>query len=204
GSDAGPSAGSPGRPCAGEPDPAADARRRDGMKRGVSVRVVGPVQWIVFPALIAVAVTMVLATPVKLFGLSLPEPVIPLVLAFAWPLIRPSWVAPLVLGALGLFLDIFWGGQGLLGMWALALLAVYAVVLGARSFLVGQDTAVLFIWYASVCALAFVICYAVVSIKAGNMPSLLALIGQIVPTLLLFPFANRMVEEFDDGDVRFR
>lgn len=174
------------------------------MKRGVTVRVVGPLQWIVYPALIAVAATLLLATPVELFGLSLPEPVVPMVLAFAWPLIRPSWVAPLVLFALGLFLDIFWGGQGLLGMWALALLAVYAVVLGARSFLIGQDTAVLFIWYASCSALAFLIAYAIVSLKAGNMPSILALIGQVVPTLLLFPFANRMVEEFDDGDVRFR
>ena len=174
------------------------------MRRPVAVRVVGPVQWIVSPALITVALTILLATPVKLFGLSLPEPVIPLVLAFAWPLIRPSWVAPLVLMGLGLFLDIFWGGQGLLGMWALALLAVYAVVLGARTFLIGQDTAVLFVWYAAGCCLAFLVCYAVVTFKAGNMPSLLALLGQITPTLLLFPFANRMIEQFDDGDVRFR
>jgi rod shape-determining protein MreD len=28
--------------------------------------------------------------------------------------------------------------------------------------------------------------------------------GQVVPTLLLFPFANCMIERFDDGDVRFR
>ena len=34
--------------------------------------------------------------------------------------------------------------------------------------------------------------------------SLLALIGQVVPTLLLFPFANQMIERFEDGDVRFR
>jgi predicted transcriptional regulator len=30
------------------------------------------------------------------------------------------------------------------------------------------------------------------------------LIGQMVPTLLLFPFADRMIERFEDGDVRFR
>jgi rod shape-determining protein MreD len=162
------------------------------------------VQWIVYPALITVAVTMILATPVKLFGLSLPEPVIPLVLAFAWPLIRPSWIAPLVLMGVGLFLDIFWAAQGLLGMWALALLAVYAVVLAARSFLIGQDTAVLFVWYAACCGLAFLICYLIVPLKGGSAPSILALIGQVVPTLLLFPFANSMIERFDDGDVRFR
>ncbi|KQW83946.1 hypothetical protein [Brevundimonas sp. Root1279] len=174
------------------------------MRRPVAVRVVGPVQWIVIPALITVAVTIVLATPVELFGLRLPEPIIPMVLAFAWPLIRPSIIAPLVLTLLGLFLDVFLGAQGALGMWALALLAIYAVVLGSRAFLIGQDTAVLFVWYAACCGMAFLLSYLIVTVKAGNPPSLLSLIGQVVPTLLLFPIANGMIERFDDGDVRFR
>jgi rod shape-determining protein MreD len=172
------------------------------MRRPVAVRVVGPVQWIVIPALAALAATIVLATPVELFGLHLPEPVIPMVLAFAWPLIRPSVIAPLVLTALGLFLDIFTYGP--LGLWALALLGIYAFVLASRSFLIGQDTAVLFVWYAACCIVAFLLGYLMVSLIARNPPSVLALIGQIVPTLLLFPFANHMVERFEDGDVRFR
>jgi rod shape-determining protein MreD len=172
------------------------------MRRPVAVRVVGPMQWIVYPALITAAVTFVLATPVKVFGLSLPEPIIPMVLAFAWPLIRPSIVAPLVLMALGLFLNFILGGT--LGLWSLALLAIYTVVLFSRSFLIGQDTAVLFVWFAACCGLAFLIAYAITTVIAGRPPSLLALIGQIVPTLLLFPFADRMLERFEDGDVRFR
>jgi rod shape-determining protein MreD len=46
--------------------------------------------------------------------------------------------------------------------------------------------------------------YLVVTVIARNPPSILALIGQVVPTLLLFPFADRMIERFEDGDVRFR
>lgn len=172
------------------------------MRRPVAVRVVGPTQWIVIPALITVAATILLATPVKLFGLTLPEPVIPMVLAFAWPLIRPSIIAPVVLMALGLFLDIFWYGP--LGVWGLSLLGIYAVVLGSRSFLAGQETLVLFTWFAACCGVAFVIVYLIVGLKAGNAPSILALVGQVVPTLLLFPFADRMIERFEDGDVRFR
>lgn len=172
------------------------------MKRPVAVRVVGPVQWIVLPALISIAATIILATPVKLFGLTLPEPIIPMVLAFAWPLIRPSVLGPVALLALGLFLDAFWNYP--LGMLALALLAIYAVVLGARSFLMGQETSVLFVWYAACLGLAFLLIYVVTTLRVGNAPSILALIGQIVPTLLLFPFANSMIERFDDGDVRFR
>lgn len=172
------------------------------MRRPVAVRVVGPVQWIVIPALVTVAVTILLATPVELFGLNLPEPVIPMVLAFAWPMIRPSMTAPLVLTLLGLILDVLTYGP--LGLWALALLSIYAVVLASRSFLLGQDTAVLFVWYAACCALAFLLAYVIVSLIARNPPSLLALFGQIVPTLLLFPFADRMIERFEDADVRFR
>ncbi len=172
------------------------------MRRPVAVRVVGAFELVVQPVLIVVALTIALATPVQLFGLTLPEPVLPMVLAFAWPLIRPSMLAPAALFALGLFLDIFWGGT--LGMWPLALMAVYAVVLGSRNLLAGQETRVLFVWYAICCALAFVLAYLVVSFDAGRPPSLLALLMQVLPTLLLFPAADWMVQRFDDGDVRFR
>ncbi|MBU1540557.1 MAG: hypothetical protein KKC29_10595 [Alphaproteobacteria bacterium] len=172
------------------------------MRRPVAVRVVGPVQWIFIPAVVTLAVTILLATPVELFGLNLPEPVIPMVLAFAWPLIRPTVTAPVILTLLGLLLDILTYGP--LGLWALALLAIYAVVLVSRSFLIGQDTAVLFVWYAACCTVAFLMAYAVVAVIVRNPPSILALIGQIVPTLLLFPFANQLIERFEDGDVRFR
>lgn len=172
------------------------------MRRPVAVRVVGPMQWIVYPALIALAATIVLQTPVELFGLHLPEPVIPMVLAFAWPLIRPSVLAPLVLAALGLLLDVLTWGP--LGLWGLTFLVIYSVVLASRSFLAGQDTAVLFVWYAACCALAFLLAYVVMAFIAGTPASLIAVFLQVLPTLLLFPFAHRLIERFEDGDVRFR
>ncbi len=166
------------------------------------MRVVGPMQWIVYPAAAAIALTILLATPVELFGLKLPEPVLPLILAFAWPLIRPSLVAPAALFGLGLFLDMFWGGTP--GLWPLCLLSVYGVVLASRNLLAGQETQILFVWYA-ICALgAFVLAYLVITLDAGRAPSLLSLTGQIIPTLLLFPAADWLIQRFDDGDVRFR
>lgn len=166
------------------------------------MRVVGSWELVVRPALIAIAVTVLLATPVELFGLKLPEPVAPLVLAFAWPLIRPSMVAPAVLFGLGLFLDMFWGGT--LGLWPLCLLGVYGVVLASRNLLAGQETQVLFVWYALCVLGAFIVAYLIVTLDAGRAPSLLSLVGQIVPTLLLFPAADWLIQRFDDGDVRFR
>jgi rod shape-determining protein MreD len=172
------------------------------MRRGVTVRMVGPLQLLVYPSLVVLGLTVLLGTPVQLFGLNLPEPILPMVLAFAWPLIRPSMGAPLMLLALGLFLDIFWYAP--LGLWPLSLLAVYGAVLASRNLLAGQETRVLFVWY-SVCTLvAFSLAYAVVALRVGQAPSVLALFWQIVPTLLIFPAADWMIQRFDDGDVRFR
>lgn len=168
----------------------------------MAVRVVGPMQWLVWPALIAVAGTVVLATPVELFGLSLPEPVLPLVLAFVWPLIRPSILAPLLLLAMGLFLDLFWYSP--LGLWSLSLLAVYGVVLASRSLLAGHENWTLFAWYVGCTFLAFILAYMIISLIASNAPNLLALLWQVVPTLALFPVVGWMLDRFDDGDVRFR
>ena len=172
------------------------------MRRAITVRVVGPLQWIVYPALIAIGITILLAIPVRLFGLNLPEPVFPLVLAFAWPLIRPSMLAPVVLFGLGVFLDLFWGGM--LGLWPLSLLAVYGVILLTANLLAGQATIVLFALYVASTGLAFFLAYVITTMSLGNAPSLLAVLGQVVPTLLLFPLADWLIQRFDDADVRVR
>lgn len=168
----------------------------------MAVRMVGPMQWLVWPALIAVAGTVILATPIELFGFGLPEPVLPLALAFVWPLIRPSALAPVLLLALGLFLDIFWYAP--MGLWPLSLLAVYGVILASRSLLAAHERWTLFAWYSACTLLAFILAYMIVSLIVGNAPSLLALFWQVVPTLALFPVVGWMLERFDDGDVRFR
>jgi len=143
-----------------------------------------------------------LAVPFRLFGLNLPEPVFPIVLAFAWPLIRPSMLAPAVLLGLGLFLDLFWGAP--MGLWALSLMAVYGAVLLASNFMAGQATIVLFALYAASTGFAFLLAYIITTLSLGNAPSILAVLGQVVPTLLLFPLADWLIQRFDDADVRFR
>jgi rod shape-determining protein MreD len=164
--------------------------------------VVGPTQWIIYPALVVLAATLLLGTPIELFGLKLPEPVLPMVLAFAWPLIRPSMAAPAALLLVGLFLDLFWGGP--VGLWPLCLLVVYGAVLASRNLLAGQEVRVLFGWYCLATLGAFLMAYLIVSVRAGNAPSVLALLGQVLPTLLVFPAAAWLIERFDDPDVRFR
>lgn len=172
------------------------------MRRPVAVRVVGPMGWIIIPALLALVGTILLGTPVQLFGLQLPEPLLPMVLAFAWPLIRPSMLAPAVLFVLGAMIDIWLNHQ--LGLSALMLLAVYGGILASRSFLIGQETPVLFLWYSVSTTAALSAGYIVTTIGSANAPSVLAYLMFVLPTLLLFPLADRLIERFDDGDTRFR
>jgi len=161
-----------------------------------------PLRWLGLPVVGAILPTLLLATPLRIFGLQLPQPVFPMVLAFAWAVIRPSMIAPFVLLALGLFLDLFWGGP--VGLWALALLAAYSLVLAVRRTLTGRGAVVLWIWYGAACALAFGVGTLVTALKTGSLPSPLSLFWQFLITLLLYPFAHRLIERFEDADVRFR
>jgi rod shape-determining protein MreD len=161
-----------------------------------------PLQWLGFPLVTALAATFFLATPVRVFGLQLPEPVFPLVLAFAWAVIRPSMIAPLLLLGTGLFLDLFWGGP--VGLWPLALLATYGLVLAVRRTLTGRGAVMLWIWYGAACALAYGVGVVITVSRTGAAPNPLALFWQYAVTLLLYPFAHRLIERFEDADVRFR
>ena len=38
----------------------------------------------------------------------------------------------------------------------------------------------------------------------GNPAAIWPLAAQVIPTLLLYPIANWLIERFDDGDTRFR
>jgi rod shape-determining protein MreD len=161
-----------------------------------------PLQWLGLPLMTAAAATLFLAVPLRIFGLQLPEPIFPLVLAFAWAVIRPSMLAPLLLLATGLMLDLFWGDPA--GLWALALLAAYGLTLAVRTTLTGRGAVVMWIWYSGACALAFGVGTLVTFEKTGSIPSPFALAWQGFITLLLYPLAHRLIERFEDADVRFR
>jgi rod shape-determining protein MreD len=172
------------------------------VRNRAAVRVVGPLHWVIYPSLMCMAATLVLATPVRVFGLPPPEPIFPMALAFAWPLIRPSMLGPIFLFITGLFLDLELDGP--LGLWTLALLGVYGITLAARSFIVGQEIGALFAWYGGLTSAAILCTYLFMMVEAGVAPTIVGAVLQLVPTLMLFPLSYGLVQRFDDGDVRFR
>jgi rod shape-determining protein MreD len=167
-----------------------------------AARPLEPWRWLGVPMLQALGVTVLFGVPVQLWGFHLPEPVFPMAAVFAWAVIRPSVLAPLATVIMGLFLDIFWGGP--FGLWALCLLTAYGLVLGGRNMLAGQGRVALWAWYAVVTAVAMGVGFLVVAVKAKALPGLSAMAWQYLATIVLYPFAQRLIDMFEDADVRFR
>lgn len=153
--------------------------------------------WVGLPLLACCVAAVVLMTPLRLFGLRLPEPVFPMALAFAWPMIRPSLLGPFALLAGGLFLDLLWGTP--LGLWALCLLIAYGGALVSRSLMIGRSAPVLAVWYLGFTALAFTAAYLFVMLRAHVTPNLTGVVYQLIATLALYPVAHRLIERFESA-----
>jgi len=172
-----------------------------GLRNGMASRIIGPWDWIIAPALICVAATIVLGTPVQPFGLQLPEPVIPLILAFVWPLIRPSYIAPVVLGALGIFLDFYWSAP--MGFYTLGLMLVYGVLITIRTYVIGQEWIVLFGIFVVTELVFFTLGVILMALDTGSFVRLFGIFEQIFATTMLFPVVLYLLEKYVHADVRF-
>lgn len=167
-----------------------------------AARGLAPWRWLGVPMLQVMAASFIFALPLRFWGVGLPEPVFALPVAFAWAVIRPSMLGPLALMVLGLYLDILWGSP--LGFWAVCLLLPYGVVLGARSILAGQSQVMMWVWYAAATTLALGAGYLFTMLDTQNAPNPVTVGWQFLATVVLYPFADRLIDRFEDADVRFR
>ena len=165
-------------------------------------RPLAPWRWIGVPLVQCLILTVLFSLPFRPFGLSLPEPIFPMVPAFAWAVIRPSMLAPAGVLLMGLFLDILWGAP--MGLWALSLLLVYGAALIGRSMMAGQSFPVMWAWYAGAVALALGAAFMFTMVGAHATASPVAVAWQFLATIILFPFAHLLIDRFEDADVRFR
>jgi rod shape-determining protein MreD len=125
-----------------------------------------------------------------------------MVCAFGWAVIRPSILAPVILLLMGLFLDVYWGGA--LGLWAVSLLLAYAVTLAMRNMMTGQSRPMMWAWYAGMTLAALTAGYLITMLDVKAAPSVVGVIWQFLATAILYPFAHRLIDRFEDADVRFR
>lgn len=167
-----------------------------------AVRTLDPWRWLGVPLVQVLIATVLFGIPLRIWGLQLPEPLFAMPVVFAWAVIRPSVLAPFGILIMGLFLDIFWGGA--MGLWALCLLIAYGVLLAGRSMMAGQSRTILWVWYGIVAAIAQLSGYLFIMLDSKSMPSLTSVGWQYLATVVLFPFAYRLIDLFEDADVRFR
>ena len=165
-------------------------------------RPLAPWRWIGVPLVQCLILTVLFSLPFRPFGLSLPEPIFPMVPAFAWAVIRPSMLAPAGVLLMGLFLDILWGAP--MGLWALSLLLVYGAALIGRSMMAGQSFPVMWAWYAAATGLALGATFLFTMVGAHATADPIAVAWQFLATIILFPFAHLLIDRFEDADVRFR
>ncbi|MGH7023956.1 MAG: hypothetical protein ACREEB_10245 [Caulobacteraceae bacterium] len=160
-----------------------------------------PTAWLLAPMVAAFAASLLLAVPLRVDGLQLPEPVFAFVPAFAWAIVRPSLLAPLALFVLGLALDLLWGDPP--GLWAMSLLVAYGVIFFARRILAGQEFVALWAAYAAACAAAMLVGFALTVLRAGHAPALTGVVLQFLVNAALFPFALKLVERYEAADARY-
>jgi rod shape-determining protein MreD len=161
-----------------------------------------PWRWIGVPMLQVAIATILFGIPIKAFGLQLPQPIFPMTLAFAWAVIRPSILAPFAVLILGVIQDLYWGGP--LGLWPLCLLIAYAIAFMGRSMMAGQNRLILWAWYGLATATAMVAGYLFVMLDARSTPGLIPMVWQFLATIVLYPYSQRLIDLFEDADVRFR
>ena len=58
--------------------------------------------------------------------------------------------------------------------------------------------------YIGVTGVVLVAGFLFMMLHGGATPNLVGLIWQLLATGLLYPFAHRLIDRFDDADVRFR
>jgi rod shape-determining protein MreD len=161
-----------------------------------------PWRWIGVPMLQVMAASLIFALPMRFWGQGLPEPVFAMPAVFAWAVIRPSMLAPLAVMTIGIFLDFLWGAPT--AFWAVCLLLPYGVVLAGRAMLAGQSQLMTWVWYGACTALTLGAGYLFTMLHTQNAPAPLSVFWQFLATVVLYPFADRLIERFEDADVRFR
>jgi rod shape-determining protein MreD len=89
-------------------------------------------------------------------------------------------------------------------LWAVCLLIAYGGALSARSIMASQGRLILWAWYGLATASAMVAGYLFVMLDSKSTPGVIPLAWQFLATIVLYPFAQRLIDLFEDADVRFR
>lgn len=142
------------------------------------------------PAAITLMLAMAAAVPLHVPGYAPVAPAVTLIAIYYWTIFRPELMPAPAVFAIGLFQDILSGTP--LGVNALVMLLVFAVVLGQRRFFLGKSFLVMWWGFALVVAGALAAVWMVLSSLDGTVLDPLPAVFQGMVTLAVFPVLTRI------------
>lgn len=142
------------------------------------------------PVAITLVLAMAAAVPLHIPGYAPVAPAVTLIAVYYWTIFRPDLMPAPAVFAVGLFQDVLSGTP--LGVNALVLLLVFAVVFGQRRFFLGKSFLVMWWGFALVVVGALATGWMAFSGLEGAVLNPLPAIFQGTVTLAIFPVLTRI------------
>ena len=140
----------------------------------------------ILPVAITVILAMAASVPLHVPGFYAVAPAVTLISVYYWTIFRPDLMPASAIFAIGLFQDVLSGAP--LGVNALVLLLVFAVVLGQRRFFLGKSFLVMWWGFALIVVGSLAVTWMVLSSLEGRALDPMPALFQGVVTLAVFPF----------------
>jgi len=137
------------------------------------------------PGLITLVLALAPATPIRLASEWSAMPALTLMAVYYWTIYRPDLLPPPAIFGIGLVEDLSTGGP--LGVTALVLLGVYALVLNQRRLFLGKPFAVTWAGFVLVAILAAVATWLATSLLAFSLLRLTEPLLRLCATATMFP-----------------
>lgn len=139
------------------------------------------------PAIALLVSVLLTIAPLQigLLGLSVPMPVLPLIIVFLYAVYDPSGLAPAVTFSIGVIHDLLYGGA--IGPWASVYIAIQFLVYSQREYLRGRVFHVIWLAFALALLVAAPLFWLERSMLAERFLSVWPLFSQFGATVLFYP-----------------
>lgn len=138
------------------------------------------------PALLGFLGVLILASPIRLAGGSLPTPIIPLIIVYFWSLYSPGHLPAASIFFMGLLHDLLSGGP--IGMWPTVYLVMQQIAISQQAYFLGRELRVVSIGFAVAAFVVSLILWFVMSLMTATLLPISGLLWQMIVTSAFFPF----------------
>ncbi|MCW5725694.1 MAG: rod shape-determining protein MreD [Maricaulaceae bacterium] len=151
-----------------------------------------PPYWtIALSVFVTLAALIFHATPARITGGPDLMPLLPLMSIFLWASLRPRFMPPIAIFAIGVAQDVLTGGP--MGVWALAYLTAMAILRDRKEDSPVREVLPLWLRFSGVLAISVVVAWVVGSLAVGALAPVRSLLIEAVSTALMFPLVAMLV-----------